>query len=137
MITNIFLGLILAIVITSFIILNKKINQIDYYIRTTLSNTNVIETGIDNNYKMINILLDRFNNFVLRYKELNSLLETKVNHNTEHFNKTLTDITNKINEVNEHIKVEHIVTRNDIKKLAKISSKNKKALNQSKSINKK
>lgn len=57
MITNIFLGLILGVVITSFIILNRKINQIDEYTRRTFSNTNVIDTTVDNNNKMINIVL--------------------------------------------------------------------------------
>lgn len=132
MITNIFLGLILGVVITSYIIINKKVTQIQ-------SNTEYILTklrGIDgvnfNNNKLIERLLDRFNNFVLRYNELNGLLETKVNHNIEYFDKTLTGINDKISEINEHI----ITTRNDIKKLAKISSKKKQASKQSKSINK-
>lgn len=136
MITNILLGLILGVVITSFIILNKKINKIDEYTRKTLSNTNFISTNVDNSYKMINIILDRVNNFVLRYNESKNLLETKVNNNTEYFDKKLNDITTLIYDVNEHISVQHNNTRDDIKKLAKISSKKKQASKQSKSINK-
>ena len=136
MITNIFLGLILGVVITSFIILNRKINQIDEYTRKIFSNTNVIDTTVDNNNKMITIVLDRLTNFALRYNESKGLLETKLNHNTDYFDKRLTDIINKINEANEHINGQHNATRDEIKKLAKISSKKKQASKQSKSINK-
>ena len=136
MITNILLGLILGVVITSFIILNKKINKIDEYIRKTLSNTNFIDVSVNNNHKIINIVLDKFNDFVLKYKELIGLSETKVNHNIEHFDKKLSDITTLIYDVNEHINVQHNNTRNEIKKQAKISSKIKSQSKTSKSINK-
>lgn len=136
MITNILLGLILGIVLSSYIIINKKVTQIQSNTEYILTKLRGIDGVNSNNNKMINILLDRFNEFVLRYNELNGLLETKVNHNTEYFDKRLTDIIYKINEANEHISGQHNATRNEIKKLAKISSRKKQASKQSKSINK-
>lgn len=136
MITNIFLGLILGIVIISFIIINNKINIIQDYLGTIIRKLNSIGSVIDS----INIsncnLLDRFNDFVLRYNESKNLLETKVNNNTEYFDKKLNDITNLIYEVNEHISVQHNNTRYEINKKAKISSKKKSQSKTNKSINK-
>ena len=140
MITNILLGLILGVVITSFIILNKKINKIDEYVRKTLSNTNVINTDIDRNHKIISIILDRFNNKVLKddenYYNLITLLKSRFkdidNATDSIYDKlniidtdTTTLIIGKSNEI-----------RNEIKKQAKISSKINSKTKTSKSINK-
>lgn len=136
MIAIILLALILGIVITSFIILNNKLNIIQDYLVTIIRKLKSINSVVDVINNSNCHLLNRFNDFILRYNESKGLLESKYNINVKYFNEILTDITNKINEINEHIKVEHIVAHNDIKKLAKISSKNKKVLNRSKSINK-
>lgn len=136
MITNIFLGLILGIIITSFIILNNKINIVQNYLGTIIRKLNSSNSVVDNIYNNNSNLLDRFNNFVLRYNESKNLLETKVNNNTEYFDKKLNDITNLIYEVNEHISVQHNNTRYEINKKAKISSKKKSQSKTNKSINK-
>lgn len=136
MITNILLGLILGIVLSGYIIINKKVTQIQSNTEYILTKLRGIDGVNSNNNKLINRLLDRFNEFVLRYNELNGLLETKVNHNIEYFDKRLTNIIDKIHEVNENVIVENSITRNDIKKLAKISSRKKQASKQNKSINK-
>lgn len=104
MITNILLGLILGIVITSFIILNNKINKIDDYVRRTFSNTNVIENDVDNHYKLTDLLLDRCNNID--------------------------------NDIQNLIIAEHRLTRKQIEKQAKISSKINPKQKQSKSTQK-
>ena len=136
MITNILLGLILGTITGVFLVLNSKINILQDYLGTIIRKLNSIDSVIDG----INIsncnLLDRFNNFVLRYNELNGLLETKVNYNIEYFDKKLNDITNLIYEVNEHISVQHNNARYEINKKAKINSKKKQTSRQSKSINK-
>jgi len=136
MITNILLGLILGIVLSSYIIINKKVTQIQSNTEYILTKLRGIDGVNSNNNKLIQHLLDRFNDFVLRYNELNGLLETKVNHNTEYFDKRLTNIIDKIHEVNENVIAENSITHNEIKKLAKISSRKKQASKQSKSINK-
>ena len=136
MITNIFLGLILGVVITSFILINNKINIIQDYLGTIVRKLNSINSVVDGINNSNCHLLDRFNNFVLRYNELNGLLETKVNHNTEYFDKKLTNIIDKIHEVNENVIAENSIIHNEIKKLAKISSRKKQASKQTKSINK-
>lgn len=136
MITNIFLGLILAVVITSFIILNNKINIVQDYLGTIIRKINSINSVVNDINSGNCHLLDRFNDFVLRYNELNGLLETKVNHNTEYFDKKLNDITNLIYEVNEHISIQHNNTHYEINKKAKISSKKKSQSKTNKSINK-
>ena len=136
MITNILLGLILGIVLSSYIIINKKVTQIQSNTEYILTKLRGIDGVNSNNNKLIARLLDKFNEFVLRYNELNGLLETKVNHNTEYFDKRLTNIIDKIHEVNENVIAENSITHNEIKKLAKISSRKKQASKQSKSINK-
>lgn len=136
MITNILLGLILGIVLSSCIIINKKVTQIQSNTEYILTKLRGIDGVNSNNNKQIVRLLDKFNEFVLRYNELNGLLETKVNHNSEYFDKRLTNIIDKIHEVNENVIAENSITRNDIKKLAKISSRKKQASKQNKSINK-
>lgn len=140
MITNILLGLILVMVIISFIILNNKINKIDDYVRRTFSNTNVIDNNIDNHYKISNILLDRFNERVLteneNYFNLVSLLKSRfkdLDNATDsiydRFNTTDSDIQNLII-------TEHRLTRRQIEKQAKISSKINPKQKQSKSTQK-
>ena len=140
MITNILLGLILGVVITSFIILNKKINKIDEYTRKTLSNTNVIDTTVNNNNKMINIVLDRFNERVLvdneNYFNIITLLKSRfrdIDNATDSIYNRLNDISIDINTL---IVGEHRITRSEIKKQAKISSKINSKTKTSKSINK-
>ena len=135
MLTNILLGLILGIVLTSFILINNKINIIQDYLGSIVRKLNSINSVVDGINNSNCNLLDRFNNFVLRYNELNGLLETKVNHNTEYFDKRLTNIIDKICKVDENIIAEHSITRNEIKKLAKISSKKKLQSKTNKSIN--
>ena len=134
MITNILLGLILGVVITSFIILNIKINRINDYVKRTFTNTNIIDTSVDNHHKLTNILLDRFNEKVLndneqcginannynnimvllksRFKDLDNATDSIYNR----FNATDSDIQNLII-------AEHRLTRKQIEKQAKISSK--------------
>lgn len=91
-------------VITSFIILNNKINKIDDYVRRTFSNTNVIENNVDNHYKLTDLLLDRCNNID--------------------------------NDIQNLIIAEHRLTRRQIEKQAKISSKINPKQKQSKSTQK-
>lgn len=136
MITNILLGLILGIVISSSIISYNKFNDIISDVKFIKEYLNAIDKTICNSNKLISHLLDKFNDFALRYHELNGLLETKVNHNTEYFNKQIVKISENIEELYNNNIVQHNATRNEIKKQAKISSKKKSQSKTSKPINK-
>ncbi len=134
-------------VIISFIILNNKINNTNDYVTRTFTNTNVIETGVDNHYKLTNILLDRFNEKVLHdnehcvinenhYNNIITLLKSRfkdLDNATDsiydRFNTTDSDIQNLII-------TEHRLTRRQIEKQAKISSKINPKQKQSKSTQK-
>ena len=140
MITNILLGLILGIVITSFIILNNKINKIDDYVKRTFTNTNIIDTSVDNHIKLTNILLDRFNERVLtdneNYHNIVTLLKSRFK-DLDNATDSIHDRFNTIHaDIEKYIAAEHIITRRQIEKQAKISSKINPKQKQSKSIQK-
>lgn len=136
MITNILLGLILGIVTSSYIIINQKVTQIKSNTEYILTKLRAIDGIVSNNNTQIVRLLDRFHEFVLRYNELNGLLETKVNRNTAYFNEQIIKIIENIEELYNNNIVQHNNTRNEITKQAKISSKKKSQSKTSKSINK-
>ena len=134
-------------VIISFIILNNKINEINDYVKRTFTNTNIIDTNVDNHHKLTDILLDRFNEKVLndneqcvinenRYTNIITLLKSRfkdLDNATDsiynRFNTTDSDIQNLII-------TEHRLTRRQIEKQAKISSKINPKQKQSKSTQK-
>ena len=129
MITNILLGLILGVVITGFIILNNKINKIDEYVRETLSNTNFISANVDRNHKIISIILDRFNNKVLKDDENYFNIITLLKSRFKDVDDATDSIYDKLNTIDTDTTTliigEHTRTRDAIKKQAKISSKKK------------
>ena len=147
MITNILLGLILGVVITSFIILNIKINRIDDYVKRTFTNTNIIDSSVDNHYKLTNILLDRFNKKVLNdnehcdinannYNNIMVLLKSRFK-DLDNATDSIYDRFNTIHaDIEKYIAAEHIITRRQIEKQAKISSKINPKQKQSKSTQK-
>lgn len=134
-------------VIISFIILNNKINEINDYVKRTFTNTNIIDTNVDNHHKLTDILLDRFNEKVLndneqcvinenRYTNIITLLKSRfkdldnaTDNIYDRFNTTDSDIQNLII-------AEHRLTRKQIEKQAKISSKINPKQKQSKSTQK-
>lgn len=127
MITNIFLGLILVIIITSFVILNNKINNL-YKLLNKITdielttNTNIIEI-----LKLFKTFMDKFNKRVLvdneHFEILNSSIDDKfraLNYNDDYIKEKLNTIDSDTQNL---IIAEHRCTRNEIKKKAKISSK--------------
>lgn len=104
MITNILLGLILGIVITSFFILNHKLNNIDTtnaYLSTIIRTLRGIDAVNSNNNKLIEQLLTKQNE--IRFKNISEHDEiiTKLNlidrrvilikRNTDDIKQTITD----------------------------------------------
>lgn len=134
-------------VIISFIILNNKINEINDYVKRTFTNTNIIDTNVDNHHKLTDILLDRFNEKVLndneqcvinenRYTNIITLLKSRFK-DLDNATDNIYDRFNTIHaDIEKYIAAEHIITRRQIEKQAKISSKINPKQKQSKSTQK-
>ena len=140
MITNILLGLILGILLSSYIIINKKVTQIQSNTEYILTKLRGIDGVNSNNNKLIQHLLDKFDERVTvdneHYDNIITLLKSRFkdidNATDSIYDKlniidtdTTTLIIGKSNEI-----------RNEIKKQAKISSKITSKTKTSKSINK-
>lgn len=140
MITNILLGLILGIVITSFIILNNKLFNIiqilDKITDAELNlNTNMVET-----LKLFDKLVDRFNDRALINEEHYGKTITLLKSKFKDIDDATDSIYNRLNTVDTDIQnliiAEHRHTCNEITKQAKISSKINSKTKTNKSINK-
>ena len=134
MITNIFLGLILGVVITSFIILNNKINRIEFNTKFIIDALKRIHQFVEGNNLVINNIRDRFNNKVLKDNEHWSINENYYNNiitllksRFKDLDNATDSIYNRFNtihaDIEKYIAAEHIITRKQITKQAKISSK--------------
>lgn len=127
MITNILLGLILGIIILVFLILHNEIkginNAIDYIVNYL---PNIDKINLINN-KHIEHLLDRFNNRILQdeqhYNNTITLLKSRFK-DLDNATDSIYDRFNTIHaDIEKYIAAEHITTRRQIEKQAKISSK--------------
>ena len=127
MITNILLGLILGVVMSSFIILNKKITQIQSNTERILTKLRGIDGVNSNNNKLINHLLDRFNDIVLKDDENYFNIITLLKSRFKDVDNTTDSIFNRLNAASNDIQIliigENKSIRDEIKKQAKISSK--------------
>lgn len=127
MITNIFLGLILVIIIISFIILNNKINIIQDYLGTTIRKLNSINSVVDGINNSNCHLLERFNKRILVNEEYFNIIKDLLNNRFKDIDNATDSIYDRINtfdsDTQNLIIAEHRCTRNEIKKQAKISSK--------------
>ena len=119
MITNILLGLILGVVITSFIILNKIYFDTKFIIQAL---KNIDEINQDNN-ELIKHLLERFNKRTLIAQEYYGNIITLLNNRFKDLDNATDSIYDRCTNIEKHISAEHIITRNEMKKQAKISSK--------------
>lgn len=137
MITNILLGLILGIVITSFIILNNKI--INLY--KLLSKLTDIELTTNNNIteilKLFSNLVDRFNKRILVDNEHFEIIKDLIEKNKVEIYNNQQLLYNIPVKLETFIIEENNTIRNEIKKLAKISSKIKSQSKTKKSISNK
>ena len=140
MITNILLGLILGVVITSFIIINKKVTQIQSNTEYILTKLRGIDGVNSNNNKLIQHLLDKFDERVTVDNEHYDNIITLLKSRFKDVDNATDSIYDKLNTVNSDIQNliigVHRTTRNEIKKQAKISSKINSKTKTSKSINK-
>lgn len=134
MITNIFLGLILGIVVTSFIILNNKLfNIIQILGKITDAELN-LNTTTTETLKLFSTLVDRFNEKVLKdnehwvinedyYNNIITLLKSRLKDIEDAASSIYSRLNVLDTDTQNHIIAEHRYTRNEIKKQAKISSK--------------
>lgn len=140
MITNILLGLILGIVITSFIILNNKLFKITNILFTITSILNNENTNVTTTVELFKKLVERFNERILidneNYHNLVMLLTSRF----KDLDNATDNIYDKLNlldtDITKVITDEHEATRKEVAKRAKISYKKKSQSKTSKSINK-
>lgn len=140
MITNILLGLILGVVITSFIILNNKLFKITNILSTITSILNNESTSVTTTVELFKKLVEQFSEQIAvdngHYDNIITLLKSRfkdIDIATDSIYNRLTTINTDIDTL---IIGEHRITRNEIKKQAKISSKINSKTKTSKSINK-
>ena len=140
MITNILLGLILGILLSSYIIINKKVTQIQSNTEYILTKLRGIDGVNSNNNKLIQHLLDKFDERVTVDNEHYDNIITLLKSRFKDVDNATDSIYDKLNTVNSDIQNliigVHRTTRNEIKKQAKISSKINSKTKTSKSINK-
>lgn len=127
MITNILLGLILGVVITSFIILNNKINRIEFNTKFIIDVLKNIDNYANSNNTNIKHLLNRFNKRILVNEEYFNIIKNIINSRFKDLDNATDSIYDRFNtihaDIENYIAAEHIITRRQIEKQAKISSK--------------
>lgn len=140
MLTNILLGLILGIVITSFIILNNKINKIKFNTKFIIDILTRINQFVEGNNIVVNNIQDKFNKQVLVNNEHFEIINSSINDKFKALNYNDDYIKERLNtfdtDTQNLIIAEHRCTRNEIKKQAKISSKIKSQSKTNNNINK-
>ena len=140
MITNILLGLILGIVIISFIILNNKLLKITNILATITEILNNEVTSVTTTIELFKKLVERFSERVLidndHYDNIITLLKSRFK-DLDNATDSIYDRLNTIDSDNQNLIIaEHRCTRNEIKKQAKISSKINSKVKTKKTINK-
>lgn len=140
MLTNILLGLILGIVITSFIILNNKINKTQFNTKFIIDILTRIDQFVEGNNIVVNNIQDKFNKQVLVNNEHFEIINLSINDKFKALNYNDDYIKERLNTLDTDtqnlIIAEHKCTRNEIKKQAKISSKIKSQSKTNNNINK-
>ena len=127
MLTNILLGLILGIVITSFIILNNKIINLYKLLNKITDIDLTTNTNITEMLKLFSNLVERFNKRILVDNEHFEIIKNLLNNRFKDLDNSTDSIYDRLNTIDSDtqnlIIAEHRCTRNEIKKKAKISSK--------------
>ena len=127
MITYIFLGLILGVVIISFIILNNKLLKITNILATITEILNNEVSTVTTIIELFKKLVERFSERVStdnkNYYNLIELLKSRFK-DLDNATDSIYDRFNTIHaDIEKYIAAEHIITRKQIEKQAKISSK--------------
>lgn len=136
MLTNILLVLILGIVITSFIILNNKINIIQDYLGTTIRKLNSINSVVDGINNSNCYLVERFNKRILVDNEHFEIIKNLIDKNKIEIYNNQQILYNLPVRLETFIAEENNAIRKEITKQAKISSKIKSKSKMNNNINK-
>lgn len=147
MITNILLGLILGVVITSFIILNNKLFKITNILSTITSILNNESHNVTTTLELFKKLVERFSEKVSKDNEHWRINEDYYNNIITLLKSRFKDVDNATDNIYDKLNIIDTDTttliigksneiRNEIKKQAKISSKITSKTKTSKSINK-
>ena len=123
MITNILLGLILGIVITSFIILNNKLLKITNILATITEILNNESTTITTTLELFKKLVERFSERVLTDNEHFKIIKDLIEKNKVEIYNNQQLLYNLPVKLETFIAEENNSIHKEIKKLAKISSK--------------
>ena len=136
MLTNILLGLILGIVITSFVILNNKLFKITNILSTITSILNNESISVTTTVELFKKLVERFSERVLVDNEHFEIIKGLIDKNKIEIYNNQQMLYNLPVRLETFIAEENNAIRKEITKQAKISSKIKSKSKQSKSINK-
>lgn len=136
MITNILLGLILGIVITSFIILNNKLFKITNIFSTMTSILDNENVTITTSLELFKKFVEQFNRRILVDNEHFEIIKDLIEKNKVEIYNTQQILYNFPVRLETFITEENNAIRNEITKQAKISSKINSKTKTSKSINK-
>lgn len=140
MITNILLGLILGVVITSFIILNNKLLKITNILTTITGILNNEIVTVTTTCELFKKLVERFKERVLtdneNYFNIVALLKSRFKDLDNATDSIYDRVNTTDSDIQNLIIAEHRLTRNEMKKQAKISSKINSKVKTKKTINK-
>ena len=136
MITNILLGLILGIIITSFIILNNKINRTEFNTKFIIDALKRINQFVEGNNIVINNIQDKFNKQALVNNEHFEIIKGLIDKNKIEIYTTQELLHNLPVRLETFIAEENNAICKEIKKQAKISSKIKSQSKKNNNINK-
>lgn len=136
MLTNILLGLILGTVITSFVILNNKINRTEFNTKFIIDALKRINQFVEANNIVINHIQDKFNKQALVNNEHFEIIKDLINKNKIEIYNNQQILYNLPVRLETFITEENNAIRKEIKKQAKISSKIKSQSKINNNINK-
>ena len=127
MVTNIILGAILGTIIGAFLILNSKINQIEFNTKFIIENLKNIDKYCEHTNGNVDHLLNRFNKRILVNEEYFNIIKNIINSRFKDLDNATDSIYDRINTFDVDtlnlIITEHRLTRRQIEKQAKIISK--------------
>lgn len=136
MITNIFLGLILGVVITSFIILNNKLLKITNILATITEILNNEVVTVTTTCELFKKLVERFSERVSTDNEYFEIIKNLIENNKVEIYNNQQLLYNLPVKLKTFIAEENNSIHKEIKKLAKISSKINSKVKTNKTINK-
>lgn len=136
MITNILLGLILGTIIGVFLILNNKLNNLYKLLKKLSAIESTTNNGVIETLRLFGDFREKFNKRILVDNEYFEIIKDLIDKNKVEIYNTQQILYNLPVRLETFITEENNSIRNEMKKLAKISSKIKSQSKTKKNINK-